>query len=50
MLGRPDEPKDRPVVVGLLSEISLANFGLTFEDNALRARTELTIEPAKAAK
>ncbi len=48
--GHPGEPKAGPVVVPLLSEFSTGSFGLTFENDGLRARVSLERgAPAKEA-
>ena len=40
--GHPGEPKDGPAAPPVLSSFEDANFGLTFENQGLRARAELT--------
>lgn len=43
--GHPGEPKPGPDLTAALRDIELGNFGVTFEDNGLRARIELLRKP-----
>jgi hypothetical protein len=45
--GHPGQPKVGPSVPQALDRFLSGNFGLTFEDQGLRARVELTRSPAK---
>lgn len=45
--GHPGEPKAGPAMPPVLNEYSNANFGLTFEEQGLRARVELHNEKAE---
>jgi hypothetical protein len=45
--GHPGQPKSGPKAPPLLGEYQSANFGLTFEDQGLRAKLELTREEKK---
>ena len=43
--GHPGEPKTGPVAAPALGEFSNGNFGLTFENQGLRARVSLEKKP-----
>jgi len=45
--GHPGEPKEGPPAPPMLSSFAAASFGLTFENQGLRARAELTREEEK---
>ena len=40
--GHPGEPKDGPPAPPMLSSFAAGSFGLTFENQGLRARAELS--------
>jgi hypothetical protein len=44
--GHPGEPKQGPPFPAALRELAQANFGITFEDDGLRTRVELTQQPS----
>ena len=43
--GHPGQPKQGPSLPEALADVALGNFGLTFEDNGLRAAVSLTRQP-----
>jgi hypothetical protein len=43
--GHPGEPKQGPPFPAALRELAQANFGITFEDDGMRTRVELTQQP-----
>ena len=45
VFGHPGQPKTGPATLPGLSRFKAANFGLTFEDQGLRARMELLRDP-----
>lgn len=45
--GHPGDPKLGPTLFQMFSEYDFANFGLTFENDGLRARMVLDRTPAK---
>jgi hypothetical protein len=44
--GHPGEPKQGPPFPAALREVAQANFGITFEEDGLRTRVELTQQPS----
>ena len=46
MFGHPGQPKMPAAIASPLAEILHLNFGLTFEDQGLRARLEMEQTPA----
>jgi hypothetical protein len=45
--GHPGQPKSGPKVSAMLGQFEKANLGVTFEDQGLRGRIELTREAKK---
>jgi hypothetical protein len=41
LYGSPGQPKDGPEMTSAMQQFESANFGLTFEEQGLRARIEL---------
>jgi hypothetical protein len=48
--GHPGEPKAGPPAPPMLSDFSAGSFGLTFENQGVQARAELTREEEKPAQ
>ena len=45
VFGHPGQPKQGPSLPEALADVALGNFGLTFEENGLRAAVSLTRQP-----
>ena len=50
VFGHPGQPQAKPALPNPLADVTQANLGLTFEDNGLRARGELTRKTKGAQK